>query len=71
MTERRRAPAPSAQTKIKQLETRLAQVEADLARVRSTAAQGGLTGVKLAGIEKAMARQVARETARGATGRET
>jgi DNA repair exonuclease SbcCD ATPase subunit len=60
MTERRRAPAPSAQAKIKQLETRLAQVEADLAHVRSKAARGGLTGVKLAGIEKAMARQVAR-----------
>ena len=63
MTERRRAPAPRAQAKIKQLETRLAQVEADLARVRTTAARGGLTGVKLAGIEKAMARQVARAQA--------
>src|SRR5258708_2854419 len=63
MTERRRAPAPSAQAKIKQLEARLAQVEADLARVRGTAAQSGLTGVKLAGIEKAMARQGARAPA--------
>ncbi len=60
MTERRRAPAPTAQAKIKQLETRLAQVEADLERVRSTAARGGLTREKLAGIEKTMAAQVAR-----------
>lgn len=60
MTERRRAPAPGAQAKIKQLETRLAQVEADLERVRGTAARGGLTREKLAGIEKAMAAQVAR-----------
>ena len=60
MTERRRAPAPGAQAKIKQLETRLAQVEADLERVRGAAARGGLTRVKLAGIEKAMARHVAR-----------
>ena len=60
MTERRRAPAPTAQAKIKQLETRLAQVEADLGRVRSTAARGGLTREKLARIEKAMAAQVAR-----------
>ena len=63
MTERRRAPAPTAQAKIKQLETRLAQVEADLERVRGTAARGGLTREKLAGIEKAMAAQVARAQA--------
>jgi DNA repair exonuclease SbcCD ATPase subunit len=63
MTERRRAPAPTAQAKIKQLETRLAQVEADLERVRSTAARGGLTREKLAGIEKTMAAQVARAQA--------
>ena len=63
MTERRRAPAPGAQAKIKQLETRLAQVEADLERVRGTAARGGLTREKLAGIEKAMAAQVARAQA--------
>jgi hypothetical protein len=62
MTERRRAPAART-AKIKQLETRLARVEADLARVRSTAARGGLTRVKLAGIEKAMARHVARAQA--------
>jgi len=60
MTERRRVPAASPPAKIRQLEARLAQVEADLARVRSTAARGGLTRVKLAGIEKAMARHVAR-----------
>lgn len=63
MTERRRAPAPGAQAKIKHLETRLAQVEADLERVRGTAARGGLTREKLAGIEKAMAAQVARAQA--------
>lgn len=63
MTERRRAPAPTAQAKIKQLETRLAQVEADLERVRSTAARSGLTREKLAGIEKTMAAQVARAQA--------
>ena len=63
MTERRRAPAPGAQAKIKQLETRLAQVEADLEWVRGTAARGGLTREKLAGIEKAMAAQVARAQA--------
>jgi multidrug resistance efflux pump len=63
MTERGRAPAAGPQAKIKQLETRLAQVEADLARVRSTAARGGLTREKLAGIEKAMAAQVARAQA--------
>ena len=63
MTERRRAPAPGAQAKIKQLETRLAQVEADLERVRGAAARGGLTREKLAGIEKAMAAQVARAQA--------
>jgi len=63
MTERRRAPAPRALAKIKQLEARLAQVEADLARVRSTAARGGLAGVRLADLEKAMTRQVARARA--------
>jgi len=63
MTERRRAPAPRALAKIKQLEARLAQVEADLARVRSTAARGGLAGVRLADLEKAMTRQVARAQA--------
>ena len=63
MTERRRAPAAGPQAKIKQLEARLAQVEADLARVRSTAARGGLTRVKLAGIEKTMAAHVARAQA--------
>src|SRR5678815_3374215 len=41
MTERRKAPAPRAQAKIKQLETRLARVEADLERVRAKAARGG------------------------------
>jgi multidrug resistance efflux pump len=61
MTERRRAVSVVRTTaKIKQLEARLAQVEADLARVRSSAVRGGLTRVKLAGIEKAMARHVAR-----------
>jgi DNA repair exonuclease SbcCD ATPase subunit len=63
MTERRRAPAGGAQARIKRLEGRLAQVEADLARVRSTAARGGLTRVKLAEIEKAMAAHVARAQA--------
>jgi DNA repair exonuclease SbcCD ATPase subunit len=63
MTERRRASAPGAQAKIKQLQTRLAQVEADLERVRNTAARGGLTREKLAGIEKTMAAQVARAQA--------
>jgi len=63
MTERRRAPAAGPQAKIKQLEVRLAQVEADLARVRSTAARGGLTRERLAGVEKAMAAQVARAQA--------
>ncbi|HUM16876.1 MAG TPA: hypothetical protein VL086_14370 [Candidatus Nitrosotalea sp.] len=63
MTERRRAPAARPPAKIKELEARLAQVEADLARVRSTAARGGLTSVKLAEIEKAMAKQVARAQA--------
>lgn len=63
MTERRKAPAARPPAKIKQLETRLAQVEADLARVRSNAARGGLTRVRLAGIEKAMAAQVARAQA--------
>ena len=63
MTERRRAPAAGPQAKIKQLEARLAQVEADLARVRTSAARGGLTREKLAGIEKAMAAHVARAQA--------
>ncbi|MEX2220707.1 MAG: hypothetical protein WEG40_02820 [Candidatus Rokuibacteriota bacterium] len=63
MTERRRKPAARPIAKIKQLESRLAQVEADLARVRSTAARGGLTRVRLAGIEKAMAGHVARARA--------
>ncbi|MGH7366370.1 MAG: hypothetical protein ACREKQ_03645 [Candidatus Rokuibacteriota bacterium] len=63
MTERRRIPAARPIAKIKQLESRLAQVEADLARVRSTAARGGLTRVRLAGIEKAMAGHVARAQA--------
>src|SRR6185503_14693589 len=63
MTERRRAPAAGPQAKIKQLEARLAQVEADLGRVRTTAARGGLTRERLAGIEKAMAQQVARAQA--------
>jgi DNA repair exonuclease SbcCD ATPase subunit len=63
MTERRRTPAPTAQAKIKQLESRLAQVEADLERVRSTAARGGLTREKLTAIEKTMAAQVARAQA--------
>lgn len=63
MTERRRPPVPRAQAKITQLEARLAQVEADLERVRSSAARGGLTREKLAGIEKAMAAQVARAQA--------
>ena len=60
MPERRKNRAARPPAKIKQLETRLAQVEADLAPVRSTAARGGLTRVRLAGIEKAMAAQVAR-----------
>ena len=63
MTERRRTAAARPPAKIKQLEARLAQVEADLARVRSTAARGGLTRERLAGIEKAMAAQVARAQA--------
>jgi DNA repair exonuclease SbcCD ATPase subunit len=63
MTERRKTTAARAPAKIKQLEARLAQVEADLARVRSTAARGGLTRVRLAGIEKAMAQHVARAQA--------
>lgn len=63
MTERRKTPAARPPAKIKQLEARLAQVEADLARVRSTAARGGLTRERLAGIEKAMAQQVARAQA--------
>jgi len=63
MTERRKTAAARPPAKIKQLETRLAQVEADLARVRSTAARGGLTRERLAGIEKAMAAQVARAQA--------
>ncbi len=63
MTEQRKAPAARPPAKIKQLEARLARVEADLARVRSTAARGGLTRVRLAGIEKAMASHVARAQA--------
>ena len=63
MTERRKAPAARPPAKIKQLEARLARVEADLARVRSTAARGGLTRVKLAGVERAMAQHVARAQA--------
>jgi DNA repair exonuclease SbcCD ATPase subunit len=63
MTERRKTAAARPPAKIKQLETRLAQVEADLARVRSTAARGGLTRERLAGIEKAMAAHVARAQA--------
>jgi hypothetical protein len=63
MSERRRAPAARTPARIKKLEARLAQVEADLARVRSTAERGGLTRVKLEGIEKAMARHVARAQA--------
>ena len=61
MTERRKAPAPRAQAKIKQLETRLARVEAHLEAVRATAARrGGLTRERLAAIEKTMSAQVAR-----------
>jgi hypothetical protein len=60
MTERRKTTAARAPAKIKQLEARLAQVEAELARVRSTAARGGLTRVRLAGIEKTVAAQVSR-----------
>ena len=63
MTERRKKAVARPPAKIKQLETRLAQVEADLARVRSTAARGGLTRVRLAGIEKTMAGHVARAQA--------
>ena len=63
MTERRKTAVARPPAKIKQLETRLARVEADLARVRSTAARGGLTRVRLAGIEKAMAEHVARAQA--------
>jgi ABC-type transporter Mla subunit MlaD len=62
MTERRRAAArPPA--KIKQIEDRLARIEAELARVQSAAARGGLTPARLAGIEQAMAQQVARAQA--------
>ncbi|MGH7399170.1 MAG: hypothetical protein ACRELW_16690 [Candidatus Rokuibacteriota bacterium] len=63
MTERRTRPRARPIAKITQLETRLAQVEADLARVRSTAARGGLTRLRLAGIEKAMAGHVTRAQA--------
>jgi DNA repair exonuclease SbcCD ATPase subunit len=64
MTERRKTAAARPPAKITQLEARLARVEADLARVRSsTAARGGLTRERLAGIEKAMAAQVARAQA--------
>jgi len=63
MTVRRKIAAARPPAKITQLEARLAQVEAELARVRSTAARGGLTRERLAGIEKAMAAQVARAQA--------
>jgi len=63
MTERRRTTAGRPPARIKQLEARLAQVEADLERMRSTAARSGLTPARLAGIEKAMAGQVARAKA--------
>jgi hypothetical protein len=64
MTERRKAPAPRAQAKIKQLETRLARVEADLERVRAKAARGGgLSRERLTAIEKVMSAHVARARA--------
>ena len=64
MTEQpRRTPRRRSAATIKQLETRLARVEADLARVRESAGRGGLTRVKLAGIEKTMAGHVARAQA--------
>ncbi len=63
MTEQRKAPTRRSPAKMKQLETRLARVEADLARVRDSAVRGGLTRVRLAGIEKAMAGHVARAQA--------
>ena len=64
MTEQqRRTPRRRSAATMKQLETRLARVEADLARVRESAGRGGLTRVKLAGIEKAMAGHVARAQA--------
>lgn len=64
MTERRKAPAPRAQAKIKQLETRLARVEADLERVRAKAARGGgLSRERLTAIEKVMSAHVARAQA--------
>src|SRR5690242_16495348 len=59
----RRTPTRRSAATIKQLEARLARVEADLARVRDSAVRGGLTRVKLAGIEKAMAGHVARAQA--------
>ena len=64
MTEQqRRTPRRRSAATITQLEARLARVEADLARVRESAGRGGLTRVKLAGIEKAMAGHVARAQA--------
>ncbi len=64
MTEQeRRTPRRRSAATITQLEARLARVEADLARVRESAGRGGLTRVKLAGIEKAMASHVARAQA--------
>jgi DNA repair exonuclease SbcCD ATPase subunit len=63
MTERRKTPAARPPAKIKQLEDRLARVEAELARVQSAANRSGLTRERLAGIEKAMAGQVARAQA--------
>jgi hypothetical protein len=63
MTERRKTRAVRPPAKMKQLEARLARVEADLERVRSTAARGGLTRVRLAGVERAMAEHVARAQA--------
>jgi DNA repair exonuclease SbcCD ATPase subunit len=60
MTERRRTPAARPSPTIKRLEARLAQVEAELARMQSTAARSGLTRERLAGLERAMAQQVAR-----------
>ncbi len=63
MTEPRKTPTRRSSATVKQLEARLARVEADLARVRDSAVRGGLTRVRLAGIEKAMASHVARAQA--------
>ncbi|HYB40980.1 MAG TPA: hypothetical protein VEL75_04370 [Candidatus Methylomirabilis sp.] len=63
MAERRRPAAVRPPTKIKQLETRLAQIEADLAHVRAQASRSGLTQIRLADIEKAMAAHVKRAQA--------